>query len=50
MKMANLIWTLFVAIICAALAADLKWTHEPVIAGLLILWFILWAGEQKGLK
>ena len=47
MKTANLLWALFVSIICAALAADVKWTHEPVITGVLILWFILWAGKQK---
>jgi uncharacterized membrane protein YhhN len=45
--MANLIWSLFVAVICAALAADLKWTREPVILAILMLWFMLWAAKQK---
>ncbi|MGA2275657.1 MAG: hypothetical protein ABSH00_19075 [Bryobacteraceae bacterium] len=48
--MANLIWALIAAVILGGLAADLKWTHEPVIVGLLILWFIIWAEQQEGLK
>ena len=46
MKTANAIWATLTAIFVGVMSADLKWTHEPIIVGVLVLWFLLWAARS----
>jgi hypothetical protein len=44
--MADFVWATLVSIFAGVVSAHLGWTHEPVIVGILVLWFLLWATSR----